>query len=484
MKPEVVKQIENLFDQGFELNLPKNQIDPLRGVMGTQKDYPKYALDEEGRLIGLNLAGVNLDNAKWLEIVGLLEKYGVCLQALDLNENQLTAFSLSPSLAHLSHLDIDDNPLESPPEEIMKEGKGAVLRFLKDLLAQGTRELFEVKMLIVGEGETGKTTLWNLLQNPDHPVPDPEQKSTVGIQIREGWTFGHLDRSDAEFLVNLWDFGGQDIQYMTHQFFLTRRSFYVLLADGRREVANFPYWLEIIELLGCEAEAEKPLPVLVILNEKGNPIARMPYDPATVKQDCRKLEIVKREVDFGKKGDGRIEALTKTIQEILCRQIDHLPLIIPAFWDNVRRRLIDLRASSIQVNHINAERFAQICEEEGIAEKQQQDDLSQLLHDLGIILHFREDIQLSDFIILNPQWAVQAVYEIMKHEAVKNANQGRFDEALLRQVWTEKGFTAGEQANLLNLMLKNNLEVCFEATENRKNIYRATTLAGVKARRP
>ncbi|MDR4518118.1 MAG: hypothetical protein MRK00_12135 [Nitrosomonas sp.] len=476
MKPEVVKQIENLFDQGFELNLPKNQIDPLRGVMGTQKDYPKYALDEEGRLIGLNLAGVNLDNAKWLEIVGLLEKYGVCLQALDLNENQLTAFSLSPSLAHLSHLDIDDNPLESPPEEIMKEGKGAVLRFLKDLLAQGTRELFEVKMLIVGEGETGKTTLWNLLQNPDHPVPDPEQKSTVGIQIREGWTFRHLDRSDAEFLVNLWDFGGQDIQYMTHQFFLTRRSFYVLLADGRREVANFPYWLEIIELLGCEAEAEKPLPVLVILNEKGNPIARMPYDPATVKQDCRKLEIVKREVDFGKKGDGRIEALTKTIQEILCRQIDHLPLIIPAFWDNVRRRLIDLRASSIQVNHINAERFAQICEEEGIAEKQQQDDLSQLLHDLGIILHFREDIQLSDFIILNPQWAVQAVYEIMKHEAVKNANQGRFDEALLRQVWTEKGFTAGEQANLLNLMLKNNLEVCFEATENRKKIFIAPQL--------
>jgi internalin A len=476
MKPEVVKQIEKFFDKGFELHLPKNKIDPLRGVMGAQKDYPKYALDEKGQLIGLNLAGVNLDNAKWLEILGLLEKHGVRLQALDLNENKLTEFSLSPSLANLSYLDIDDNPLESPPREIMKQGKDAVLRFLKDLLVQGTRELFEVKMLIVGEGETGKTTLWNLLQNPDHPVLGAEQKSTVGIQIREGWKFKHLDRPDVEFLVNLWDFGGQDIQYMTHQFFLTRRSFYVLLADGRREVANFPYWLDIIELLGCEPKVEKPLPVLVVLNEKGNPIAKMPYDPETVKKDYRKLNIIKREVDFGKKDDGRIEALTKTIQEILCHKIDHLPLAIPTFWDNVRQRLYSLRTSINPINHINAERLAQICEEEGITDKQQQDDLSQVLHDLGIILHFREDVHLADFIILNPQWAVNAVYEIMKHKEVKTVNQGRFDKELLQRVWTEKGFTAGEQANLLNLMLKDNLEVCFEATENRKTIFIAPQL--------
>ncbi len=473
MKPEVVKQIEELFGKGFELNLPKNNLDPLRGVMGAQKDYPKYALDKEGQLIGLNLAMTNLDDAKWKEVVDLLDSNGVYLQALDLNENNLTEFSLSASLADLAYLDIDDNPLESPPEEIRKQGKDAVLRFLKDLLEQGERELFEVKMLIVGEGETGKTTLWNLLQNPDHPVPDPEQKSTVGIQIREGWRFQHLDRPEDEFIVNLWDFGGQDIQYMTHQFFLTRRSFYVLLADGRREVANFPYWLQIIELLGCEPDKEELLPVLVVLNEKGNPIAKMPYDPQTVKTDYPKLDIIKREVDFGKKQDGRIEALTKTIQQILCRQIDHLPLTIPTLWDNVRRRLYSLREST---NHIDDERFYKICEEEGITEEQQQADLSKLLHDLGVILHFREDINLADFIVLRPQWAVTAVYEIMKHEEVKTNNQGRFDQKLLQRIWTGKGYTRKEQSKLLNLMLKNNLEVCFRAREDRKEIFIAPQL--------
>ncbi len=59
-----------------------------------------------------------------------------------------------------------------------------VLRFLKVAAIQGVREVFEVKMLIVGKGGTGKTTLWNLLQNPDHPVPDPAQKSTTEISIK------------------------------------------------------------------------------------------------------------------------------------------------------------------------------------------------------------------------------------------------------------------------------------------------------------
>ncbi|MCW5204714.1 hypothetical protein VU02_02135, partial [Desulfobulbus sp. N2] len=135
-------------------------------------------------------------------------------------------------------------------------------------LLEGLRDAFEVKMLIVGEGETGKTTLWNLLQNPKHPVPDDRQQSTVGIQIKEGLEFQHLDRPDDTFYVNLWDFGGQEIQYMTHQFFLTRRSFYVLLADARREAANFPYWLDIINLLGRDSEKKEQLPVLVVLNEK------------------------------------------------------------------------------------------------------------------------------------------------------------------------------------------------------------------------
>ena len=476
MKPEIITEIEKLFGNNFKLNPTPEYAnkDWVSSLMAFQKDMPKYALDDSDNLVGLNLSETGVDNELWRKISAKLAEYKVNLLALDLSDNKLTDFSLDNTTRNLEKLNLDGNDIASLSDEMISQGPDAILRFFKSILTQGSRELFEVKMLIVGEGETGKTTLWNLLQNPDHPVPDPNQKSTVGIQIREGWKFEHINRLEDEFIVNLWDFGGQDIQYMTHQFFLTHRSFYVLLADGRREVANFPYWLQIIELLGCEKVIENPLPILVVLNEKGNPIAKMPYDPETVKKDYPRLNILKREVDFAKKGDGRMEALTTTIKQILCSQIDHLPMTIPVLWDEVRRTLAELRKDN--TNHINAETFERICIEKGLKDRQEQADLSQLLHDLGIILHFREDVNLADFIILNPQWAVNAVYEIMKHEEVKVENQGRFDQGLLQRIWSENGYSPDEQSKLLNLMLKNNLEVCFRAQENGNEIYIAPQL--------
>ncbi|MBK8193475.1 MAG: hypothetical protein IPK76_09775 [Lewinellaceae bacterium] len=225
---------------------------------------------------------------------------------------------------------------------------------------------------------------------------------------------------------------------MTHQFFLTRRSFYVLLADGRRENHNFSYWFKIINLLGREEDAPDNLPVLVVLNEKGNPIARLPYDPETVRDDFPKLDIIRREVDFANKNDGRFDALRSTIQDILCHRMAHLPLKFPANWNEVRLELYRLRNPQNQIeseefegssnaeplvnpeirNHINSVEFERICEEKGVHKPQSRDDLSQWLHDLGVILHFHEDPVLADFIVLNPQWAANAVYEIMKYPEI------------------------------------------------------------------
>ena len=491
----LIEQIEAILKPLKLHPAPKRDDGDLNAaVMAFKENYPKFVLDTAGIVVGLNLAKTGLTDEKWQKILalpGLSEHLRALnlsqnalttfpfppgnglrkLESLHLAENQLKEFLLPPGVDALTDLELEENPLENPGPEMLKQGKAAVLRFLRQLTEQGIREVFEVKMLIVGEGETGKTTLWNLLEDPNHPVPDLQQKSTIGIQIREGWNFQHLDRPADQFLVNLWDFGGQDIQYMTHQFFLTRRSFYVLMADGRREVANFPYWLKIINLLGCEENATTRLPILVVLNEKGNPIARLPYDPENVREDFPKLELIKREVDFGKK-DGRFDALRSTIQDILCHKLGHLPLKFPAHWNEVRLALYRLRETQ---NHLDSAEFKRICTEKGVHEPQSRADLSQWLHDLGVILHFHEDPALADFIVLNPQWAANAVYEIMRHEAVLQ-NDGRFDRKMLREVWTVCQFSDAEQAKLLNLMLRDNFEVCFKATEQGHEIYIAPQL--------
>ena len=463
--------------------------DPLGSLMATKTGISKYLILDE-KLVGLDLSNTGLTDAQWKAITELsgfhpgdIRALKLCdnklttfpipenrkaLERLDLSGNRIREFTLPTGMDRLYDLNLEENPLTSVPEETQQQGKDAVLRFLKNLAAQGIRDVYEVKMLIVGEGGTGKTTLWNKLQNPDHPVPDKDQESTVGIGIKEGWEFRHLDHPDMRFLVNLWDFGGQEIQYMTHQFFLTRRSFYVLLADGRREVANFPYWFKIIDLLGCDHDQPEPLPVMVLLNEKGNPISKLPYDPGTIRKDYPKLEVIKREVDFAKKDD-RLTGLPLAIQEILCRRMPHLPLRIPAYWESVRNELYRRR---IEKKHIDFAEFKSICTQNGISEEdeKQMTDLSRLFHDLGVLLHYPEDFSLRDFIVLNPKWAVNAVYEVLRHDEVRE-NMGRFDKELLIKVWSGSGYTPFEQRNLLDLMRKDKLEVCFSARENGQEIF-------------
>ena len=55
---------------------------------------------------------------------------------------------------------------------------------------------------------------------------------------------------------------GQEIYHATHQFFLTKRSLYALVADTRKEDTDFYYWLNVVELLSDNS------PMLIILNEK------------------------------------------------------------------------------------------------------------------------------------------------------------------------------------------------------------------------
>ena len=98
----------------------------------------------------------------------------------------------------------------------------------------------------------------------------PAESSTEGIEIIQ-CTFktalrvkqdGRERLLERDFRINIWDFGGQEVYHATHQFFLTRRSLYVLVADDRKEDTDFNYWLQVVELLSDGS------PLLIVQNEK------------------------------------------------------------------------------------------------------------------------------------------------------------------------------------------------------------------------
>ena len=81
--------------------------------------------------------------------------------------------------------------------------------------------------------------------------------TTRGIEITR--LDEKMPQTGESLRINVWDFGGQDIQHYAHQFFLTGNSLYALVTNERiQDSVHLPYWLNIIEMLG------KKSPVLLI----------------------------------------------------------------------------------------------------------------------------------------------------------------------------------------------------------------------------
>ncbi len=334
-----------------------------------------------------------------------------------------------------------DNPLEVPPPEVVREGLDAIKDYFRQIEAKGVDYLYEAKLLIVGEGGAGKTTLAKKIMDSDYQLQ--EEVSTQGIDV-VNWNFPMED--GQTFRLNIWDFGGQEIYHATHQFFLSKRSLYALVADTRKEDTDFYYWLNVVELLSDNS------PLLIIKNEK---------------QD-RHREISERQLR------GQFTNLKETLAanladnrglpEVLwalkqyARRLPHVGTPLPKTWVRVRQEL-----EKRDENYIPLNEYLAICERNGFTEDKDKLQLSGYLHDLGVCLHFQEDALLKKVVILKPKWGTDAVYKVLDNKTVIR-NLGRFTRDDLKGIWDEPEY-ANMQDELLKLMI--NFKLCYEIPGSR-----------------
>src|SRR6266853_114715 len=183
------------------------------------------------------------------------------LTALALAGNQLTTLPAElGQLTALTWLFLHGNPALGLPAEVLgptwkdvfeKSATPASPRAILDYYfrtRQDARPLNEVKIMLVGRGGAGKTSVVRrLVENRFHA----REKETPGVSITDWELVCGADRIKAHF----WDFAGQDITHGTHQFFFTQRCVYVLLLTGREGTAmeDADYWLRMIEAFGGDA---------------------------------------------------------------------------------------------------------------------------------------------------------------------------------------------------------------------------------------
>jgi hypothetical protein len=87
---------------------------------------------------------------------------------------------------------------------------------------------------------------------------------------------------------------------------------------------------------------------------------------------------------------------------------------MPHLLDKLPKCRLDIRAEleARKDNYITREEYFAICRSHGM-EKDKALSLSDYLHDLGIILHFRTDPLLADTVILKPKWVSEVFNKII-----------------------------------------------------------------------
>ncbi|MBD2511814.1 leucine-rich repeat domain-containing protein [Nostoc muscorum FACHB-395] len=442
--PSEFVQLTNL----QSLNLNSNQLSslPLEFVQLTN-------------LQSLNLNSNQLSSLP-LELVQLTN-----LQSLDLSNNQLS--SLPPEIRQLSNLkklDLRRNPVPIPPEILgskkLYEDPGDVNQifdfYFRVQDPTETEPFYEAKLLIIGEGGAGKTSLAKKIADETYKF-QPDDELTQGIKVIQ-WHFSLPNGKD--FRVNIWDFDGQEIYHKTHQFFLSKRSLYALVADTRKENTDFYWWLKAVELLSDKS------PVIIIKNEKQD--RQCEVNAVQLRGEFENLkEILATNLDTNR----GLPDIRKAIK-LYISNLDHVGTPLPILWVRVRNAL-----ENNSRNYISVEEYFTLCRVNNLTDRKDMLRLSSYLHDLGVCLHFQDDFTLKHYVILKPEWATTAVYKVLDNDNVKK-KLGHFTKDDLKYIW-QGGEYADMRDELLQLMMQ--FKLCYEIRDRRDNYIAPQLLSVVEA---
>lgn len=425
---EIPREIEELVTLSF-LDLAENSLTTLP--------------PEVGKLI--NLIGLKISANNLVSLPSELGKLGKLI-SLDISRNKLHALPPEISrLMQLEELDLRDNNLDIPQEIQGKVNEPQkILNYLAHLVAGKRQSADETKILVVGQGSVGKSSvvrriLYNKFDIGEH--------KTEGIDILKHQFYA----KNRTFSINIWDFGGQEILHATHQFFLTKRSLYLLVLDARltQEENRVEYWLKIIQSFGGDS------PVIIA----GNKTDQHPLDIDRTGLQRKYSNIVDIIETSAKTGKG----MDKLKHQIALQvgTLPHVRELLPETWLIVKAEIEKLGKNK---NFITQEEYFSICNENKVNDQTSQQTLLGFLHDLGIILHFQEDPRLEALGILNPHWVTNGVYKILNsHELFQN--KGVLPLSLLNQILDSPEYPKDKQLFIVDMMKR--FELCHDIDQDK-----------------
>ncbi len=391
---------------------------------------------------------------------------GVWLCNNEINELGKEIYDHIKSHGFLHAIYLKGNPMKKVPIYTWKGNCLKSIRTYLEAAYKGTITNYEAKIVLVGNGNEGKTTLRARLCFPD--TPPSKTSTTLGIEIeamdfrspirlliREHEVLRFRDEKNTiKYNAKVWDFGGQEIQRNIHSFFLTDNALYLLLwtvrAGGEDKYENIKYWLNTIYSYSPNAK------IIIILNkafdEKG--------DVKNLEREYLNQEAIKKlypnVVDFDEisaKHDIGIEGENGLREKIRVhlRSLEKVGEELPESWFKVKENLELISKEHPFIDLENFQDEALQNPDLGLQGEDEFQNIINWLKNIGVILHYKR-YPLNQFLFLKPEWITKPVYKVLlDEEGFIRANNGQFSRREFKKL---SGLDKSNEADIvLNLMV-------------------------------
>jgi Leucine-rich repeat (LRR) protein len=375
-----------------------------------------------------SLRELRLDDNK---IVKLPESIGNLsnLERLDIGTNNYGGNDLIElpisllNIMSLRTLSLEKNPLNPELAAAYKEGLEAVKTYLR-AKAKAQVILNEAKLILVGEGEVGKSCLLSALR--DDPWEDG-RPTTHGIEIKIA-KVTDID-TQKEIILNGWDFGGQRVYRPTHQLFFSAAAVYLVVWKPREgpQQGFVKEWIQLVT-------RREPTAKILVVATHGGPQQRQPDIDRHELWDLFGKETA---VDFfwvdnkpDKNGKRKgIEELKLAIAKV-ATGLPEVGRSVPKSFQDVREALKERNAPYLPLDEVLA-----ICRQHKM-----DDEIAGLFikvsHRLGHLTHYENDPTLRDIVILRPDWLATAMSYVLD-DAETRKNQGLVKFSRLSLLWND-----------------------------------------------
>lgn len=354
------------------------------------------------------------------------------IRFLFLGNNQIASLPHEFSnLTELESLDLVGNPLLPSIRAAYSDGIWTLLRYLKSLAGKSV-PLREVKLVLVGEGAVGKSSLLASMAGESF---NPLRSTTHGIEIKN-LALPHSDGT-TKITVHCWDFGGQPTYRIGHQFFYTDRSVFLLVWNPRlgAEACDVEGWIRRIRLRTGDGAR------IIVVSTHSETEHRL---PRIDKKDLRE-KYGTTIVDFVEADSRTLSGIDplKAIIAATASGFPHMNESVAISWQNARTAILGLSDP-----YIKESTFLSICKQNGM-EREQSVTLARLMHILGDLLYFADSPGLSDLMVLKPEWLTKAIGFVLEDRDT-NESAGVLQHKDLKRIWGT-GVPIGEKPYPRNL---------------------------------